>query len=85
MYWDTVAELVDRYTILMSEIKQCAPETCPTMLHLDVRRFIRQTERSLFPDAIEKALIASARTLLERGDPKGAMREVQRLITLHMH
>ena len=80
LHQETISQLADRWTVLINELNRYKTGKYPDLLCIDVLGFIREVERLLNPDSFEQDALATARNLVEQGDPKIAMFKVHEVI-----
>lgn len=80
-YQETLSQLADRWTVLMTELNRYSAGPYPQLICIDVLRFIREVERVLIPDPFEQDILITARKLAEHADAKIAMFKVHEVLS----
>ena len=80
-YHETIGQLADRWTVLITELNRYGPGKYPDLLCLDVLSFVREVERLVIPDPFEQDALITARNLVEQGDPKIAMFKIHEVLS----
>jgi len=81
LHHETAGQLADRWTVLMNELNRYGSGHYPDLLHIEILRLVRATERLAITDPFETDLIFAARALIEHHEPKMAMFKLNEVIS----